>query len=79
MVFCRHKRPVLAIHGEQIRHHLSSYRQRGAIGIALLFFFFIDQGQFGALLGPKLRGFDQYTLNVFVALLGKRGLEDSVC
>jgi hypothetical protein len=25
MLFCRHKRPVLAIHCEQIRHHLSRY------------------------------------------------------
>src|SRR5438445_1117840 len=61
------------IHGEQISHHLPSHRQRRSIGISFLLFSFIDQGQIMILSGCQLRGFHQHTLDMFVALFGKRG------
>src|SRR5262249_10099720 len=61
------------IHGEQIRHHFPSYGQRRSVGITLLFLSFIDQGQIMILSGRQLRSFHQHTLNMFVALFGKRG------
>src|SRR5439155_514461 len=61
------------IHGEQISHHLPSYGQRRSIGISFLLFSFIDQGQIMILSGCQLRGFHQHTLDMFVALFGKRG------
>src|SRR5438445_3865568 len=61
-----------AIHGEQIRDHLSSYGQRRSIRISLLLLSFIDQGQIMILSGCQLRGFHQHTLNMLVALFGKR-------
>ncbi len=54
------------IHGEQIRHHLPSYGQRRSIGIPFLFFSFVDQGQIMILSGCQLRGFHQYTMDMFV-------------
>src|SRR4029077_20647135 len=65
--------PLPAIHGEQIRHHFSSYGERRSIGIPLLFLSFIDQGQIMILSGCQLRGFHQHTLDMFGALFGKRG------
>src|SRR5256886_14088032 len=61
------------INGEQISHHLPSYGQRRSIGISFLLFSFIDQGQIMILSGCQLRGFHQHTLDMFVALFGKRG------
>src|SRR5256884_854496 len=61
------------INGEQISHHLPSHRQRRSIGISFLLFSFIDQGQIMILSGCQLRGFHQHTLDMFVALFGKRG------
>jgi hypothetical protein len=79
MVLCRHKRPMLAIHREQVRHHLSSYRQRRAIRMPFLFFFLVHRGQFVAQFRSKLRRFDQYTLNVLVPLFRKRRSQYLIC
>ncbi len=72
-MFCRHEVPFSPIHGEQIRDHLPSYGQSGSIGIPFLLFCFIDQGQIVVLSGRELRGLHQHTLDVLVALFGKRG------
>ena len=72
VIFCRHEVPLAPIHSQQIRHHFSSYGQCCSIGIAFLLFGFIDQCQFMVLSGRQFRGFHQYTLDMFVALFGKR-------
>jgi hypothetical protein len=69
----RYEVALPSIHGEQIRHHFPSYGQRRSIGISLLFLSFIDQGQIMILSRCQLRGFHQHTLDMFVALFGKRG------
>src|SRR5215469_2905767 len=60
------------IHGEQIRHHLPSYGKCGSIGIPLLLFLFIDQSQIMILFRCQFRSFYQNTLDMLVALFGKR-------
>jgi len=55
---------------EQIRYDLPRHGQRGAIAIASLHLFFIDQGQVVVHPGRRLRSFDQHVLDMFVALLG---------
>ncbi len=54
----------------QIGNDLPCHRQRGAVAITSLHFFFVDQGQFMALSRGQFRGLHQHVLNVFVALLG---------
>ena len=66
-----HEVALPPIHGEQIRRQFPSYGQRRSIGIPLLFFSFIDQGQIMILSGRQLRGFHQHALDMFVALFGK--------
>ena len=46
--------------------------------MALLLLSFMDQGQLVVLSGRQFRGFDQYTLDMFVALFGKRCSQDLV-
>ena len=50
-----------------------------AIGIPLLLFLFIDQSQFMVLSGGQLGGFDQYALDMLVALFRTRCAQDRVC
>src|SRR6202049_4705703 len=52
--------PFRPIHGQQIRHHLSSYRKSRSIGIPFLLLGFIDQGQIMVLSGRQLGGFHEY-------------------
>jgi len=60
-------------------HHLPGNCQCGAVAIASLHFLLVNQGQFMAVSWCQLRRFDQYLLNVFVALLGYRRAHDLVC
>jgi hypothetical protein len=53
MALGRHKRPLLAIDGEQIRHHLSSYRQRRAIRMPFLFSFSYTEASSWLSFGPS--------------------------
>src|SRR5215472_8577393 len=46
---------------------------------SLSVFLFIDQSQFMVLSGRQLCGFDQYVLNMFVALFRKRCPQNRVC
>jgi hypothetical protein len=71
-VFCWYKWPLLAVYCEQICHHLSSYGKRRTIGISLLFFLLIDQVEFMVLFGRELGSFHQHTLDMLIALFGKR-------
>jgi hypothetical protein len=52
--FSRYEGAVTAVYGKQIGHQLSSHSQSRTIGVALLFFFFINQSKFVALLRSKL-------------------------
>jgi hypothetical protein len=64
----RYEVTLPAIDGEQVRHHLPSYGQGRSMGVSFLFLSFIDQGQVMILSGRQLRGFHQYSLDMFVAL-----------
>ena len=47
--------------------------------MAFLLFSFMDQGQLMVLPGSQFGGFDQDTLDMLVALFGKRRPQDLVC
>ena len=71
-ILCRHEIPLSSIHGEKICDHLPRYRKRRSIGVPFLFLSFIEQGQIVILSGRQLRGLDQHTLDMLVALFGNR-------
>jgi hypothetical protein len=71
-VFFRRKAlALLAIYRQQPGHHLPSNSQRCSIGVPLLAFFFMNESQIMVLFRRQLRGFDEHTLDMLVALFGK--------
>ena len=63
---------MLAIYGQQIRHHLPCHGQRGSVAVVLLLLLFVDHGQLRAQSGRRLRSLHQNALDVFVSLLRQR-------
>ena len=74
-LFCWHEVPPSAIHSQQIGHHFSSYGQRRSISISFLLFGLIHQSQLMVLSRCQLSGFHQHSLDMLVALFGKRGAD----
>ena len=62
-----HEVLLSAFYRKQIGNDLPCHREGGAVAIASLHLFFVDQSQLVALSGSELRCLDQHMLNVFVA------------
>ena len=65
----RHEVLFSPFHCEQICNDLPRHGQRGAIAIASLHLFFVDQGQVVVQPGRQLRSFDQHVLDMLVRCL----------
>src|SRR6267154_2163745 len=70
--FSRHEVSLLPIHGKQICDHLPGYGKCRPIAISFLPFLVINHSHFVVLSRCQLGGFDQRTLDMFVALLRER-------
>ena len=74
-----YKGPLPTIYCEQICHHLSSHRNRCSLRVFFLLCLLVYQGELVVLFRSELCGFHQNTLDMLIALFGKRRSQHLVC